>query len=160
MNWAHLHLVLNHAPVLGTIFGLALLAYGIAKRSDAIEKAALAVFVVVAVLALPVYFTGEPAEEVVERTAGLSPDAIEAHEAAALIAMIGVGLLGIVSLGALVAARGGRLLSTKATRAAVVVAFVTTALMARTANLGGRIHHQEIRAGAPAPAEQEADEGR
>jgi len=26
MNWAHVHLLLNHVPVLGTIFGVVLLA--------------------------------------------------------------------------------------------------------------------------------------
>jgi beta-lactamase regulating signal transducer with metallopeptidase domain len=72
MNWAHIHLLLNHVPVLGTIFGLALLGYAVLKRSEALKRAALGVFVAVALLALPVYFTGEPAEEAVQSAAGVS----------------------------------------------------------------------------------------
>ena len=34
MNFAHLHLALTHVPVLGSIFGLLLLAYAMARRSE------------------------------------------------------------------------------------------------------------------------------
>jgi uncharacterized membrane protein len=160
MNWAHLHLLLNHVPVLGTIFGLALLGYGIANRSDALQKAAFGVFVAAALLALPVYFTGEPAEQVVEHAAGVSTGAIDAHEDSAMISVIAIALLGAVALGGLWVARRGRPLSAKVTGAVVVVALATAVLMARTANLGGQIHHPEIRAGAQGPAtEQAEDEG-
>jgi len=37
MNWAHIHLLLNHVPGLGTIFGLALLGYGVLQGSDALQ---------------------------------------------------------------------------------------------------------------------------
>lgn len=55
MNWAHIHLMLNHIPVLGTGFGLALLAWGMMRRNDSLQRAALAAFVVVALAAIPVY---------------------------------------------------------------------------------------------------------
>lgn len=63
MNWAHVHLLLNHVPVLGTIFGLALLGYALMRRNDGLTRVALGVFVVVALLALP---------GVLERRAGRS----------------------------------------------------------------------------------------
>lgn len=152
MNWAHIHLLLNHVPVLGTVFGLALLGYAIIRRSDTLKRAALGVFVAVALLALPVYFTGEPAEEIVERAAGVSKGAIDAHEASALISLIGVEVLGVIALIGLVTALQGRPVSAQVTGATLVVSLATAGLMARTANLGGQIHHEEIRAGAPAPA--------
>ena len=43
MNPAHWHLMLNNVPVLGTAFGI----------------------VIIALLAIPAYLTGEPAEEIV-----------------------------------------------------------------------------------------------
>ena len=33
MNWAHLHLLINHIPVLGTVFGTLLLIFGMAKKN-------------------------------------------------------------------------------------------------------------------------------
>jgi hypothetical protein len=163
MNWAHIHLVSNHIPVLGTAFGLALFAYAAARRDEGLKRVALGVFAIVALLALPVFFTGEPAEGVVENAPGISEPLIEAHENAALVALIGVELLGAVALGGLVATwRGRRPLPPIFTRATVLVSLIAAGLMARTANLGGKIHHTEIRAGATPPAEAgtEHDEGR
>jgi uncharacterized membrane protein len=161
MNWAHIHLLLNHIPVLGTVFGLALLGYALARRNDALKKAALDAFVAVALLALPAYFTGEPAEEVVESAAGISKGAIDAHEDAALISLIGVEVLGVVALIGLVVASRGRPVAAKTTGAVLVVSLAAAGLMAWTANLGGQIHHEEIRAGAPPPvAEHESGEDR
>lgn len=159
MNWAHIHLVLNHAPVLGTVFGLVLFAYALARRDEGLKRIGLGVFVIVALVALPVFFTGEPAEGVVEGTAGISEPLIEAHESAALFALIGVELLGAVALAGLLFTRGrARPLSAPLARATVLVSLIAAALMARTANLGGKIHHTEIRAGAVPPADGEAGE--
>jgi uncharacterized membrane protein len=152
MSPAHLHLVLNHIPVLGTIFGLALLGYARYRREEAVTRAALGTFVAVALLALPAYFTGEPAEEAVEHAPGVAEQAIETHEAAALPALIGVEALGVIGTGGLLLARGGRPVSRAATGAALAVAVATAGLMARTANLGGQIRHPEIRSAASLPS--------
>ncbi|MCI0564610.1 MAG: hypothetical protein MN733_39585, partial [Nitrososphaera sp.] len=66
MNLAHVHLLLNHFPVIGTVFGFLFLAYAMAKKSEELKKVSLGIFVLIALIALPVYFTGEPAEEVVK----------------------------------------------------------------------------------------------
>ncbi len=159
MNWAHLHLLSNHLPILGTVFGLGLLGWAVLRRNDAVQRAALGSFVVVALLTLPAYFTGEPAEDVVEHAAGVAETSIEAHEAAALVALIGIELMGFLALVALYRARGGRSPSVLATRAVLVVATVTAGLMAWTANLGGRIRHAEIRPGAAQGMPGNSDEG-
>lgn len=154
MNWAHLHLLSNHVPVLGTVFGLGLLAYALIRRSEVLQRAALNTFVAVALVAVPVYFTGEPAEEVVERAAGVSKGTIDAHEASALISLIGVELLGVVALVGLVTGSRGRRVSPKIARVMLAVSLATAVSMAWTANLGGRIRHPEVGAGAQAAAEE------
>lgn len=163
MNWAHIHLLSNHIPVLGTAFGVALFGYAVLRRDEGLKRIGLGVFVIVALLALPVFFTGEPAEGVVENAPGIAEPLIEAHESAALIALIGAELLGAVALAGLFATRRGRgPLPAALTRATVLVSLIAAGLMARTANLGGKIHHTEIRAGAVPAVEGEAehDEGR
>src|SRR5688572_12110141 len=57
MNPAHLHLLLNHVPVLGTVFGVLLALLAMRWRSKDVEAAALWVFLVTAVVAVPVYLT-------------------------------------------------------------------------------------------------------
>ncbi len=96
MNWAHIHLLLNHVPVLGTVFGLSLLGWSMLRRDLGVQRVALGVFVAIAMLALPAYFSGEPAKDVVEHAARVSEQAIEVHERAALVSLIGVELLGLV----------------------------------------------------------------
>jgi uncharacterized membrane protein len=152
MNWAHFHLLLNHVPVLGTIFGLTLLGWAMLRRNLGVQRVALGVFIAIALLALPAYFTGEPAKDVVEHAARVSEQAVEAHEHAALISLISVEFLGLVALGGLFTARRNRPLSVHVTRAALLASLVTAGLMARTANLGGQIRHLEIQAGAESPA--------
>lgn len=159
MNWAHLHLLSNHLPVIGTLFALGLLGWGVLRRNEAVQRIALGTFVIMALLALPAYFTGEPAEDIVEHAAGVGEAAIDAHEAAALVALIGVEIVGLLALIALYRAGGGRSLSVFTTRAVLVMALVAAGLLAWTANLGGRIRHAEIRAGAEQGVPVDSDDG-
>ena len=161
MNLPHIHLMLNHVPVLGTLFGLALLAWGSWRQNASLQRAALVTFVLAALIAIPVFLTGEPAEDAVERLAGVSDNVIEAHEEAAVVSLIAVELLGVLGLAALLLART-RYSPRLVVRGALAVAIVTAGLMAWTANLGGRIRHSELQAsGAPrVRAIEEGEEGR
>jgi hypothetical protein len=49
-------------------------------KSEELKKMSLWVFVLVALVALPVYLTGEPAEEVVEHLPGVAESFIESYE--------------------------------------------------------------------------------
>ena len=99
MNWAHIHLLLNHLPVIGTIFGVLRLLFAWLRKSEELKRVSLGVFVLTALLALPVYFTGEPAEKVVERLPVVAEPLIERHENAALFALLTAGGAGIVECG-------------------------------------------------------------
>lgn len=159
MNWAHAHLMLNHVPVLGTIFGLAVLTWGVVRRDMRLQRIALVTFVLAAIAAIPVYLTGEPSEDVVERLAGTAEAAIETHEDAALTALIGIELLGAIAVATLLWSRAGRAVAAL-TRAAFLVAVLTAGLMAWTANLGGRIRHAELRGSAAQQSSDQADRER
>lgn len=149
MNAAHLHLVLNHAPLFGVLFGASGLAVALARRSDDMARLSLGLLLLAGLIAVPVYLTGEEAEELVEEIGGISHDVIHEHEKAGQIAAIAAGLLGLVALGGLLGFR----------RRAVARGFVPFALVGAlgaggwvgyTANLGGQIRHPEIRAGTAA----------
>jgi hypothetical protein len=97
----------------------------------------------VALAAVPVYLTGEGAEEIVHDEAGVNDAAIEAHEEIALVAFIGMEALGLLALVALVLSRrpsAPRWLGP----ASLVLALFVAGLMGVTAERGGRIHHPEI----------------
>jgi hypothetical protein len=153
MNGAHLHLLINHVPVLGTLFGLALLAFGLGKRGDELQKAAFGTFVIVALAAVATYLTGEPAEDFIKGLPGVSRPLISRHDDAAGIALGGAIALGVLALGGLIWFRGGRPIRSWFSTLALAAAVLVTGLMAWTANLGGQIRHPEIRPNAlPATA--------
>jgi uncharacterized membrane protein len=158
MNAAHLHLILNHVPVLGTLIALLLLITAMVEKSEDLRRAALALFVGVAIMAVPVFLSGEPAEELVERIPGVTSQQIDRHEDAATQALIAVAVVGVLAIGALAAARRSPRGSRALTIATLAVGIVTSGLMARAALLGGQVRHSEIQAGAPAAPASEVGE--
>ena len=152
MNATHLHLMLNHIPVLGVAFGLGLLLFGLWRKSDELKKTALGVFILVALAGTPVYLTGEPAEDGVKGLPGVSKPITEQHEGAAGAAFTGVVVLGVVALAGLILFRRGRALPAWFSLSLLAVSLIVSGLMAWTANLGGQIRHSEIRADNSPPA--------
>jgi hypothetical protein len=155
MNAAHLHLMLNHLPVLGTAFGLALLVWAQWTRSDEIKRVGLGVMALVTLLAVPAFLTGEPAEDLVGSLPGISHADMESHEEAAETAFIAQIVLGVGAVGGLMAFRGARTMANWFVGLMLLGALVVSVLMARTANLGGEVRHPEIRSdfkvAVPAP---------
>lgn len=150
MNPAHLHLLLNHMPVLGIIFGVLVLAVGLSRRNRTLIHLSYATFIVSGLLAIPVFLTGGEAEDEVEGKPGVTEEFIEEHEAAAKYAFYEALALGAFAIGA--AYHSYR---TKRNAPAIGILmllaslFVSTVMM-RTAYLGGYIRHTEIRSGAGA----------
>lgn len=54
MNDAHVHMVVNHFPIIGTIFGLGILITGIVMKNNVIKNVAYVLFVFRLFLALRV----------------------------------------------------------------------------------------------------------
>ena len=72
MNAAHMHLLVNHLPVTGSIFAILLLVWSLARKNTDIARAALGLFVIAAITGLAAYFTGAR----LEAKNRLNPDAI------------------------------------------------------------------------------------
>jgi hypothetical protein len=155
MNPAHLHLLLTHLPVLGAIFAVPLLATALLTRCTAVRRMALGAVVVVALLGLPTYFTGEAAEDAVEGLPGVSEALVERHEEAAARALAALEVAGAVALLGLALTLRARQVPAWILLATLLVTAVGAGLLGWTANLGGQIRHIEIRAGAAASAGDE-----
>ena len=151
MDAAHLHLALNHVPVVGVPLVMLLLGWGLLRRNREIVRLAFGALALMALATAFVYLTGEPTEELVEGLAGVSEPLLERHEEAAQLTIILVGILGIAGLFGLVFTRQrspfryGLLV--------LVLSVLPVAALARTANLGGQVRHPEIRPGASLTAE-------
>ncbi len=144
MSIVHLHLLLNHVPVVGTLFALLLFAAAIVRPQTVSIRFALGFSAALAVVGVAVYFTGGAAEEAVENLAGVTERAIEQHEEAAEVSTIAMSLVGALSVIALVIFRKGRV-PPWVGAAGFAGTIVLSGLMGWTANLGGQIRHTEIR---------------
>ena len=150
MDLTHLHLMLNHLPVVGVIFGFLILLWGFLRGYEEVKNVGLMVLIFTAAAAVPVYLTGEPAEEAVENLPGVTEQIIELHESSALISLILAVVTGTGALATLILKQFSSAAIARFSGAAVLLlSFVTGTFMARTANLGGQIRHTEIRQSAP-----------
>ena len=101
MNFAHIHLLLNHIPVIGIPIVFIFLAYAIYTKNAATQKFSLWALFVLAAMVVPVYFTGEPAEDVIHNLPDFAESFVEPHEDAAMVSLIFTSLTGIAALFAL-----------------------------------------------------------
>jgi len=147
MNLAHLHLILNHIPIIGTIIGLGLFIVSLVGDTDDLKRASLMVFAGVALLALPTFFSGVGAQGAIRKDAAVPASLIERHEGAAILALFFMEVTGALALVGLW--RRDRLFTGKpwSSNLAVILCFsiVTAGLMARVGDTGGDIRHPEIR---------------
>jgi hypothetical protein len=144
MSWVHIHLMTNHVPVIGAVIGLLLLAVAVFWRSEDLKKFSLYYFVGLALVTLLVFFTGEPAEEAIEHTAGISEALIERHEEASHFGLIAIELVALVSLTALLWPKLKLIQRDWFSRTMLALVMLAVATMAWVANLGGQIRHTEI----------------
>lgn len=145
MDATHLHLILTHFPIVGTIIGIGIMAYGLYSKNDVIKKVALVTFVLMAILTIPVFLTGEEAEETVENIAGISEQLIENHEELAEIAIWFMGLLGVLSLITIFAIFKKWAFAKVISIITLIVSIGTFGLFAQVGSTGGEIRHSEIR---------------
>ncbi len=145
MDSAHIHLILNHFPIIGTIIGAGVLFYGLISKNNTINKVALIIFIAMAIISIPVFLTGEGAEETVEHIIGVSENLIENHEEFAEIAIWFMMFLGILALINLIAIFRKHPYTRIITLITFVLSLVTFGIFAQVGNLGGQIRHSELR---------------
>jgi hypothetical protein len=146
---AHLHLLVNHAPLFGAIFALVLLVASFIWAPDVLRRTALAVLIFTALAAVVADLSGDPAEDAIRGFPGVQRAIIHEHEEFADKAYIAASIVGVLALIGLVRYRRAPL-TRGVTYTALAGAAVVSGMMAYTGLLGGRIRHTEVRPGASA----------
>jgi uncharacterized membrane protein len=144
VNLSHLHLILNHVPTVGAMVGVGLLLLALVRRDDQLKRAGLEVLFVIALLTLPVYISGVGAQQKLRDRAEFSDNAIRAHHDAAVASFALTEFAGFLAWIALWQSRRRGRAARGIITAVTLLSIGAVVLMARTANLGGDIHHPEI----------------
>jgi hypothetical protein len=141
--------MINHIPVVGLLFGVALLAVGMKKNSNDLNLAALCTFLFIALVALATFFTGDAAEDVLKKVAGINEKELEKfiapHEEAGLVFLITMIVAGIISAFGMFKFSKTKVFNPTLLKGLLAVSIIALLLAGRTAQLGGQIRHTEVR---------------
>ncbi len=145
MNDAHLHMVVNHFPIIGTILGLGILFAGLILKNNTIKNVSYCLFIISAIFAFASMNTGEGAEELVEDMPNIGKKIIYEHEEVAEKLAIALYLLGFVSIAGLYSNIRNKFNAKLISFIVLTIALVAVFLAQQTGTSGGEIRHTEIR---------------
>jgi hypothetical protein len=152
MSGVHIHLLVNHAPIFGALFALALLAVSFVYAPDVLRRTALVVLIGVGLAGAAANYSGEPAEDAIRGFPGIRRAVIHDHEEMGELSFYAASALGVLALVGLVRWRRVAMPQVAAL-GALAGAAVVSGMMGYTGLLGGRVRHTEVRPGAtPADA--------
>jgi uncharacterized membrane protein len=146
MNDAHLHLLVNHFPIIGTLFGLGILIAGMLLKNNSVKNTAYILFILAAIFAAFSMGTGEGAEELVEDLPNIGKHIIHEHEEIAekfALIMYVTGFLGLLSL--YTSIKNHKLAKTFSI-ITLIFALIAAVFAKSVGTTGGEIRHTEIRA--------------
>jgi len=149
VNYAHLHLLLNHVPVIGSIVGLGLFLISFFGKNEDLRRSSYIIFAAVALVTIPAFLSGFGAQQMIKGP-GVSDALISRHEGSALLSLWFMELTGALALIGLWQSQATSRLSRWNVSAVLLFSLLTAVVMARTGNTGGDIRHPEVRPGAEA----------
>ncbi|MDP1816696.1 MAG: hypothetical protein Q8K92_19745 [Leadbetterella sp.] len=158
MDQTHIHLLITHLPIFGSILGGLVLAHGLWTKSNQTKIAAYNLFIISAIGAVIAYVTGEAAEETVENIQGVVEATINQHEEFALFSLVSLIILGVASILGLFLTLKKSPLTRTFGFVTLFISLISFSLVARTGYLGGQIRHTEISNVATAQTENSENE--
>jgi uncharacterized membrane protein len=144
MNDAHLHLLINHFPIVGLFFGIGILIFGIFKKSPLLINTAYIIFLFCTIMGKASMFTGEKAEDIVEDM-GVTHEIIHEHEEHAESFMKILYLLGFASIIGLYVNFKRHSKALIMSYLVLVICLVALIMSKSVGTSGGEIMHKEIR---------------
>lgn len=144
MDAVHIHLILIHFPIAGMFFAILILLIAWWRKNEVLSMTGMSLVLLTGLITIPTFFTGEPAEEIIEHRSGISEELIETHEEAAKKTIWFVGAAAIAALISLIIAFKNKSRLKKATPFVTILSLCAMAFLAWTNNLGGQISHPEI----------------
>ena len=144
LNFAHLHLLLNHFPIIGTLVGLALFLVSFVGKNQDLRRASYIVFAGIALLTIPTFLSGFGAALGIQNKPGVSDALVARHEGSAMLSVWFMFATGAFSLVALWQSHHRKSAANWTIAIVLFFSLLTTGLMARTGNTGGDIRHPEI----------------
>ena len=143
MNFDHLHLLLNHVPIIGFFVGVGLFVASFTGTNEDLRRSALIIFAAVALVTIPTFASGVGADRSIAGEPGISEALVRRHEGAAMLGLWFVEATGAAAVMVLWRSRRTTGSPREGLATVLVLAIVAAVLMGRTGNTGGDIRHPE-----------------
>lgn len=144
-SMAHIHLLVNHFPILGSIFVLILFLIALIFKQGFLQKLSLWFLAGIALSTAVAYISGNGTKRAVRGLPQVSDPMIRAHEQAARYGLVMMFLAGIISLGGILLYSKRPTLPLYLRITVLLILFVSVAVLTYVSFLGGQIMHPEIR---------------
>lgn len=141
---AHLHLLVNHFPVIGYFIILVFLVYGIIIKQEKVKQFSMFMIVVLSLITILVFVSGNNAEGMVKGAEGVIEENIEVHQYAAVRSFIAMEILGGISLLMILYYRFKKPVPLSVTLIYLFLNLFVLWMMIYTSNQGGKIFHSEF----------------
>lgn len=141
---AHLHLLVNHFPVIGYFIIIVFLVYGIIIKQEKVKQFSMFMIVVLSLITILVFVSGNNAEGMVKGAEGVIEENIEVHQYAAVRSFIAMEILGGISLLMILYYRFKKPVPLSVTLIYLFLNLFVLWMMIYTSNQGGKIFHSEF----------------
>jgi hypothetical protein len=144
MSWLHVHLAVNHLPIVGLPLLLLILFLGRLRRQEAVVQMALGLLVLTSIAAVGVKYTGDFAAADLPLRLVTKKAGVALHEHHGDQATTAVFLFGLLTAAAWLRCRPYRPPPVWVLHLILLAGAATTLLYLRTAASGGHLSHPEI----------------
>ena len=152
MNYEHLHLLLNHFPIIGSFIGAGLLLASFFGKNEDLRRSSYVVFIGIALLTIPAFLTGFAAAQMLHGQA-VSDLLVRRHEGSALLSIWFMMITGSLALIGLWKSQSTGHPPRWNVTAMLIFSLLTVGLISRTGYTAGGIRHTEVREGVQGTAE-------
>jgi uncharacterized membrane protein len=143
-SWPHLHILVSIFPSVGLVFVLGFYVAALVTNNDVMKRSCLVLFVILGLLAVPIYLSGDHSMELLSRDPKISQDLMDYHFGWGLAALAVLVATGVVALIELCRHRRAGQLSNDALHLVLGLALITLVLMIVVGELGWQINHHEL----------------
>jgi len=145
MNEAHLHMVVNHFPIIGTILAIGILIAGLLSKNRSVINTSYVLFVIGAIFGILSMNTGEGAEELVEDMPGIGWKIIHEHEELAEKMALLLDVLGVLSIVGFYFQYKKNAKEKLVSFIILLIGIASLFVIQKVGTSGGEIRHTEIR---------------
>ena len=144
MTSAYFHIVASHIPIVAVPLMLLLLFAGIKLKKNDLQEAALIGLVLIALTTIPIFLSGEEAEELVEHLPNISEELVERHESSGKVAFILVLVSGALSTVTLLFRQFRLAWAPYLISSTLITGVASTGVLFWTGYQGGKIEHLDV----------------